>query len=104
MAPLSTYRRRMAVPIGSRATSGHYSARRKRGQAATGRLNVNITRGQAPDTAGPDTDDSVSDSPESPHGAGDPNRPSRPATQSWRCANRLGRGGLPLRPPTLDRP
>src|SRR6266545_6373870 len=101
MAPINTYRRRMAVPIGSRATSGHYSVLRRRGQAATGRLNVRITRGQAPDTAGPDTDDSVSDSPESPHGAGDPNRPSRPATQSWRCANRLGRVTTSLTPPTL---
>src|SRR6266511_2225929 len=67
MAPINTYRRRMAVPIGSRATSGHYSVLRRRGQAATGRLNVRITRGQAPDTAGPDTDDSVSE----PAGAGD---------------------------------
>src|SRR3954453_21162075 len=41
MAPISTSRRRMAVPIGSRATAGTIPYRAAPGQAASGRLNRN---------------------------------------------------------------
>src|SRR4051812_27978763 len=47
MAPRSTYRRRMAVPIGSRATFRHYSAPPGPEQATTGTLNVNTARADA---------------------------------------------------------